>query len=241
MDEGECREFTQPAVLVLPVRQPRVGPTQRRSDGEGVRESCTVGHQVVERDRAPQRHRPVERPLRVGQHPEVGQLGHPPRDGIVERERALLDQTHGGGDRDRLRHRRDPEDRVALHRQTGVHVAMPERIDLQDLTGLPHQGDRARQEARVDHLADGGLVAFEIHRASVLVHPVRARSRGLRSACRVTGGAEAPMQVRQPIGVKLRRSPTSFNDPSREAEKEVQVLWVLLPRAPTGNCCPPPT
>ena len=46
----------------------------------------------------------------------------------------------------------------------GLDVAVAEFVDLQYLAGLPHQRDRPGQQARVDRLADGCLVAVEIHR-----------------------------------------------------------------------------
>ena len=64
-------------------------------------------------------------------------------------------------------HRRDAEHRVALHRQSGLDVAVAEFVDLQHLAGLPHQRDRAGQQPRVDRLEDGRLVAVEIHRRQV--------------------------------------------------------------------------
>jgi hypothetical protein len=45
-----------------------------------------------------------------------------------------------------------------------MDVAVTEFVDLQHLAALPHQGDRAREQTRVDRFAYGCLVTVEVHR-----------------------------------------------------------------------------
>ena len=121
-------------------------------------------HQIVDRDGPTGRFGPVEGPARVEQNPHVRQLRQPLRHRVGQRELAFLGQAHGSGDSDGFGHRGDAEDRLALHRQTGVDVPVPERVDLQDLTGLPHQSDRAGELSGADRLLNGRLIAVELHR-----------------------------------------------------------------------------
>ena len=84
--------------------------------------------------------------------------------GSVKCEPALVEKRHRRGDGDRLAHRGDAEHGVALHRQTGLEVAVAELVDLQYLAGLPDHRDRPGKQARIDRLTDGRVVAVEIHR-----------------------------------------------------------------------------
>lgn len=66
----------------------------------------------------------------------------------------LVDQRHGGRDGHRLGHRGDPEDRVALHRQLRIDVAVADLVDLQHVPAMPDEGDRAGEQARLHRLDD---------------------------------------------------------------------------------------
>jgi hypothetical protein len=95
-----------------------------------------------------------------------------------------------------------------------------ELVDLQNLAGSPDQRDGTGQQTGVDRLADGGLVAVEFHR--------RQRTQPCSQSPAVS------LEAGWIAGAKLPAVSTSFNDPSREAEKEVRVTsWAR--QAPTGN------
>ncbi|GAT09613.1 putative uncharacterized protein [Mycolicibacterium novocastrense] len=51
---------------------------------------------------------------------------------------------------------------------------MPQLVDLEYFTGVPHQGHRPGEEPGVDRLADGRVVAVEFHRGKPTDAPVRA-------------------------------------------------------------------
>jgi hypothetical protein len=54
------------------------------------------------------------------------------RDGIRDQQTAFLVQLHGGHRDERLRHRRDPEDRVVSHGRAGRLVPKPDRFRVRD-------------------------------------------------------------------------------------------------------------
>ena len=67
-------------------------------------------------------------PVRLDEHPPVGQLRQQLVDRLVEAQPALLDQEQRADGDDRLGHRGDPEDGVAVDRRclaTGEHAAKP--------------------------------------------------------------------------------------------------------------------
>ena len=88
----------------------------RRFAVEAIGDARGMAQQILDRDRALQR---LERQRRLAAlirlldaDLHVGKGRNVFRDGIVERELAVLDQHHRGNRRDRLRHRIEPEDRV---------------------------------------------------------------------------------------------------------------------------------
>ena len=115
-----------------------------------------------------QRHGPVQRAVGIGHHPQLGELGQVRRHGIGQRELALLDQAIAAATVTGLLIDAIRKMVSRCIGRPGVDVAVAEFVDLQHLARLPHQGDRARQQARVDRLADGRLVAVEIHPASLV-------------------------------------------------------------------------
>jgi hypothetical protein len=80
------------------------------------------GQQVAHGDGSPGRHRLLQRPGGIGQHPAVGQLGEVAVDRLVEPDPPVRHQDQRGNRGDRLGHRRDPEDGVSRHRHAGVDV-----------------------------------------------------------------------------------------------------------------------
>jgi hypothetical protein len=123
----------------------RVGASQRPTREVGVGEAGAVGQQILERDRPKGRIGRVERPLRVAQHPHAGELRRPAADRVVQREAPFVEERQRDDRRDRLGHRRDPEQRIALDRQSGVDVAPAGRGRLHDTPAPPDQRRRARE------------------------------------------------------------------------------------------------
>ena len=161
MRERQRGQLGQPAVLVLPSRHAsrRPGPSGGGTEN-AVRQPAAVRHQVVDRDGPPDRLASCPADRRGSRSTRMSaSSGSHLVDRIGQRQLAVLDQRHRCGDRDRLGHRGDAEDRVALHRQTRVDVAVAELVDLPHLAGMPDQRDRAGEQAGVDRLADGGLIA----------------------------------------------------------------------------------
>jgi hypothetical protein len=141
--------------------QHRLGPGGREVHPQAEAEREDIPHG----DRSPGRHGVVERAVRAGQHPAVGELGEPGVHGVVQAQAALLEEHHGGDGRDRLGHRRHPEDGVAAHHvagAAGVHLAPPgdEPHQAGDVAPLgvaghhrveplqPCAGQRSRRHAR---------------------------------------------------------------------------------------------
>jgi hypothetical protein len=67
------------------------------------------------------------------EHARLGELGQPARDRVLELEGALLPQHHRRHRGDRLGHRVDPPDRVALDRQVRLDVAVAARRLVREL------------------------------------------------------------------------------------------------------------
>ena len=126
--------------------------------------------QVAQRDRLVGRNGVVDRPVGITHHPPVGQLRQPPVDGIVEPDRAVGDQRERRRPGDRLRHRRDPEDRVAPHRSGTVLIerARPADVRVAAPVEAPHCTERAA-------LAD--VLRHPLHRAPRHHSLRRARTR----------------------------------------------------------------
>ena len=76
-------------------------------------------------------------------------------DRVVQKQFAVLHQHHRRDAGNRLRHRRDPEDRVGLHWRALLDIALPVRGQLHDLA-LPHDdrhdaGVALRVDVRLHH------------------------------------------------------------------------------------------
>ena len=101
-----------------------------------------------ERQQPPHRHRSlggnrvVERAVHPTQHPAVRELRQQPVDRLVQLEQALADQGQRRGRRDRLRRRRDPEQRRPLNQPLADREG-PERLDVH-LVAVCHQRDQSR-------------------------------------------------------------------------------------------------
>jgi hypothetical protein len=90
-------------------------------------------------EQMPQRDRVLRRPqLRLAllvetlEHLRRLEFGEQRAHWLLELQLALLDELHGGGRRDRLGHRRDPEHRVECHVGALGEVALAERALVQD-------------------------------------------------------------------------------------------------------------
>ena len=93
---------------------------------------------------------PACRIRRLGADHDVLELGKILRDRGGEIELAPIDQHHGGHAGDRLGHRGDPEDRIALQRDGLCAVAKADGLQIGDLA-VPRDGrDCARESAGID-------------------------------------------------------------------------------------------
>ena len=70
---------------------------------------------------------------------------------------AFFDQHHGGNAGDGLRHRRNPEDGVLLHRGVGFNVALAISGQFGDLAVADDDGDEAGKALPVDVLLHHGV------------------------------------------------------------------------------------
>ena len=95
---GASRRARQP-----PAARSRTGSPSRRGTQE-----------ILDGDRARNRHDVVDRALRRAHDLRRGQLGQPPRDRVIQRDEAVVHEEHDRCSRDRLRDRGDPDDRVRL-------------------------------------------------------------------------------------------------------------------------------
>ena len=127
------------------------------TDPGGPNMPCPKPSPSLERQQVPERDRPlgghgvVERAVSPGQHPPRSELGQELVDRVVEPEHALLDQDEGGDGGDRLRHRRDAEDRVRLGpaRRLQLRLAVPrqQRHHLGRLSALDRPGQQVGHPA----------------------------------------------------------------------------------------------
>ena len=136
----------------------------------------------------------VDRPARIDEHPPVGELGQQLVDRLVEAQPALLDEDQRGDRDDRLRHRGDSEDGVALHRIARRRGSARRTADG-DVVVARHQPGGAAQRA-VLHVAG--------HHLGQPIEPlaIRNRSRNVRHARRrelIGVGRAQPADARQPL------------------------------------------
>ena len=124
-DEWQRRERGNPFVWRerrIDVSPERLGMSGGNRTGPEVpiRESRAMRQQVAEGNRPRRRFRIVQRAGRGSQDAHGRELRGPPGNRLIKGEPALFPQRHRRHRGDRLRHRRDAEDRVALHRQSGL-------------------------------------------------------------------------------------------------------------------------
>jgi hypothetical protein len=93
--------------------------------------------EIAERDRTHRLIGRVERSLRIAQHAQVRELRRATRNRIVQRESSLVEQDQGRDGRDRLAHRRDAEDGVALDWKAARQIAAADRRCAHDLAVAP--------------------------------------------------------------------------------------------------------
>ena len=99
--------------------------------------------QIARGDRPLRRHRLVDRRVDPRQHAAVGEFRQEAIDGIVEAQFAFFDQYHRRNRGDRFRHRRDAEQRVALHRLRSADGVMSDGVDV-NFAATAHQRDESR-------------------------------------------------------------------------------------------------
>src|SRR6476620_1291188 len=123
-----------------------------------IREAGAMRQQIVEGDRTRGFIGLIEWTSCVAQHAHLRELGCARRDRLVEREASLVEERQRGGRRDRLRHRGDAEDRIALDGQPGHQVSPPDSGDLLNRSLTPDQRRRAGEvsclDARTECLLD---------------------------------------------------------------------------------------
>jgi hypothetical protein len=138
-------------------------------------------HQVLDRDGARCGVRVVQRTVGPTQDAHCAELGQPTRDRVVESELAFLEQREREYDRHWLAHRRDAEDRRALHRQPVVDVAGPGGVGMHDVAAVPDERHDARHVARHNCVARHGADARRpLLGPSVAGSRVRHRGGGTR-------------------------------------------------------------
>jgi hypothetical protein len=127
-----------------------VGAAEWTRPEAAVGQPRSMRQQIVDRDLPVGRYRAVERPGRRPQHAHR----RPSRDRIVERDPPLLEQHQRGNRRDRLRHRRDAENRVGFDRKSGVQVAGAGASRMSGAVA-PERQRGARETARGHDSRDG--------------------------------------------------------------------------------------
>ena len=133
---------------------------------EAVSDTRGVPQQVQNRDRTLQRLE-LERILagligKIDADLGIGESRNVFRDGIVERQLAVLDQHHDCDRGDRLGHRIDPEDGIRRHRQPGRDAAQPETFQIDLLAVLLDQQHRAGNLAARNLVADDVAKPIEV-------------------------------------------------------------------------------
>ena len=77
------------------------------------------------------------------------ELGQPLRDVVIERQLVPGNERHGRRRDDRLRHRREPEQRVLLHRRACFAVGEPGRAAIDEFA-VARWDDHADEALRVE-------------------------------------------------------------------------------------------
>lgn len=155
IDERQRGESGHPLVrrqCVLDGRPERRGVL--RADGTAmelaVREPGAVREQIAERDRARRGNGVVDGPFRMAEDAQVFELRRDPRNGIVEAETPVIEERERGDGRDRLRHGRDPEDRVATHRNVSFDVSPSEHGGACRSSPMPGKSNDSPKFSSVD-------------------------------------------------------------------------------------------
>lgn len=165
----------QPNVGTLAERQSLIGPRNWPRHRETVSQAAGVSEQVLDQNGSSRGMCAIQRAGGIVQHGHLAELRCPTRDRVTQCQFALVDQAHRRRHRDRLGHRRDAKQRVALHGHARVDIAIADLVDLQQFFALPDHGYRAGKQARVAYLADGRLIAVEIHPVQDTVRASAAR------------------------------------------------------------------
>jgi hypothetical protein len=140
-----------------------------------------IRQQVAYGDRARRGHRVVQLAVDGPQDLPVRELRQEGVDGVVEPQRAFLDENHRRHRRDRLRHRGQAKNRIAPHRRRAVER---QGADCVDVLGAPaaDERDEAGQSTAV-HVATQDVVYPRQPRGreSIALRPLRGGEvRGLR-------------------------------------------------------------
>ena len=160
---------------------------------EAVGDAGGVRHQIVYRHRPVRRHQ-FERlgavvGLLLDADLHIGEGRNVFRDGIVELDRAVLDQLHRDDGGDRLGHREQAEDRLVGDRRLADDVLHAEGFVVDRLAMLLDQhdcaGDLAGRDLVLEELADlGELVLIEMRAGWNLVRCLRRARTTSRRATR---------------------------------------------------------
>ena len=102
-------------VVDLRAQRLRIGAADRAAMKLAIGQTRAMRQQISKADRTSGALGRVEWSFRIEQDAHARQLRRADRDWIVERESSFVEQHQRRDCRDGLGHRRDPEDRVALH------------------------------------------------------------------------------------------------------------------------------
>ena len=83
-------------------------------------------------------------------HLQVAELRNVLLDGVIQSELAILNQGHGGHTNDWLGHRKDSEDRLAVHQIAARRCLESCRFEQPDSVGIANQNQGARNKSPVD-------------------------------------------------------------------------------------------
>ena len=185
--------------------------------------------EVLDRDITAARLRPVHaRRACICKDPLIPELGQVPRNGIVELERSLLPQNHGGQAGNGPGHRIEPEDGVLRHRASGFDVRLSQRLHVDQSTASHHGADDAGDMSGVDV----GLKRVG-HSAEPRAREPDGLGCGGRKALSLCGGRATYGQDAQQEGCK--EGAAAGADEDTQAGRLVlhhrdMVVWVSIPQ-----------
>ena len=193
-----------------------VEPVDVVRGAEAVAQTARVRHQLGHRHRALGVHqaRLAVGPV-AGVHLQVREPGDVARHRVVEAPLALFVEHHQGDAGDRLRHRVDAEDGIALHRRAALDVPDAGHVDVDQLAAARHQGHHAREPAVVDHALHAGGEPFEPLRGDPYV------------------GRIDRFQIarRGPLGRRRRHGQDARREDAHRRERHEEIR-----QPPTGHC-----